>query len=283
MTIRTILVPLQNEEVARASLLTGLALARRFNAHVEALHIRPTPSIPASAYYPAPIALIDENFEALQAAIGARASRMKKGFDEIVAAEKAPAVASGFSATWRETAGSLPFDVARAARLHDLVCLNAPVEGPRLVDTDILEEAVFRSGRPVYLGRASEKPAFPRRVLIGWNGGREAARALAAALPFLALAEEVAVVCIGALPPNVDPLEAVVAYLGLHAVKASPIVALPAVGEAAEETFLAKATAWKADLVVMGAYSHSRWRELVLGGFTRHMVRKADIPLLLAH
>jgi nucleotide-binding universal stress UspA family protein len=150
----------------------------------------------------------------------------------------------------------------------------------------IFSAVLFETGRPVLvagsgMGEAgpSGRSVSPRRVVVAWKESAEAARAVSAALPLLARAERVTAVSARDDDERTRGLDALATYLSWHGIAADRrlLAAYPSVGEALA------AAAVEADLVVMGGYSHSRLRELILGGVTRHMLEKTKLPLLLAH
>ncbi|MEZ5914309.1 MAG: universal stress protein [Parvularculaceae bacterium] len=145
------------------------------------------------------------------------------------------------------------------------------------------EEAIFQSGRPVIVAPPDTFERTPRRILVAWNGGREAARALAAAMPLFEESDATLVLSIGDIPPDLEGPEKAAELLRLHGVKSKAERRAHSGAQTAEDELLKAADEWSADLIVMGAYSHSRWRELVLGGFTRKMLKQSVYPLLLAH
>jgi nucleotide-binding universal stress UspA family protein len=151
-------------------------------------------------------------------------------------------------------------------------------------EIELIEELVFRSGRPVFIAPSSKKTfAFPETVMVAWDGGSEAARAVAAAMPILKEARLVIVTSVGEIASGSEPADHVASYLKLHGVRATSLAARVDKREDAEEAFLMHADKRGADLIVMGAYSHSRWREVIWGGFTRHLLRESEIPLFMSH
>ena len=290
MSVKKIFAPIQNVETAEAALKTAIALARRHKAHIDALHIRQRPNVPAGGYYPVGVIFVDEHLAELKEALDAEAARLKETFDRVMKAESVQILSpgahrddAGATASWRDQQGILPFDLSAAARVSDVIVFGRTERELAYPDASLIEEAIFQSGRPVLIAPAGKFGRTPRRILVAWNGGREAARALAAAMPLFEETDAALVVSIGAIPSDLEGPEKAAELLRLHGVKAEAQRRALEGGASAEDELLAVAREWRADLVVMGAYSHSRWRQLVLGGFTRKMLKQAEYPLFLAH
>jgi nucleotide-binding universal stress UspA family protein len=175
--------------------------------------------------------------------------------------------------------------VAREARAADTFVALRPNGAPQEPE-HLVESVLFGSGRHLFLvpNRRPTKTAF-NRIMLAWNGSRESARALAEALPYLHNAAEAAVVVVDDEPP----LEArailgsdAVKHLKHHAVNAD-LNRVRMRDNDVGMTLIAEARRLKADLIVMGAYGHSRVREWLLGGATYTLLHKAPIPLLIAH
>lgn len=175
-------------------------------------------------------------------------------------------------------------EVARRARTRDLTIV--PLTGRVNGHLDVAQSAIFGSGRPVLVYRPGEK-AFAhglRKVAVAWDGGRPAARALAEALPILALVGEVRIVTVLGEKPSATAglAEDARRHLSVHGVDAA-IDEVEARGRRigpALDDYLAQ---HRPDLLVMGAYGHSRIREFVLGGATEHALAAGRTPTLLAH
>jgi nucleotide-binding universal stress UspA family protein len=179
----------------------------------------------------------------------------------------------------------LPDEVVRRARTRDL-CL-VPVVDRFDGQIETIQALIFRSGRPVLVFRpgVADLPARPLGlVAVAWDGSRAAARAMADAMPLLVRAREVRVVTLLGEKPEAGPGLAAeaVRHLKAHGVAAAP-VEVPTdrarIGDALD-SWVAHA---RPDLLVMGAYGHSRAREFVLGGATEHVLSAPKVPLFLAH
>lgn len=168
------------------------------------------------------------------------------------------------------------------ARLHDLTILDAE---PLAVAPDraLIEGVLFRSGRPVIVVPPAWNAFRLRRAVVAWDGSAPAARAVNDALPFLRSAEAVTVVCVeeaGRLASSVPGAE-FAPHLARHGV-AVTVDARPVAADAVETLRGAAADA-RADMIVMGAYRHSRMSEWFLGGVTQQLLAQSDVPLFLVH
>jgi nucleotide-binding universal stress UspA family protein len=182
------------------------------------------------------------------------------------------------------------------ARAADLAVLSQsePQHATSLLGQDFAADVVIQAGRPVLVLPCKGPTSAPgTRVLVCWNGGKEAARAMAAALPFLqgAVAVTVAVFDSGGNSATLDQAAAAhpLPWLLRHGVRASyELRQVPPRGglqrrHAVGEAVLALAAELGADLLVMGAYGHSRFRETILGGATRTVFDAMHLPVLMAH
>jgi nucleotide-binding universal stress UspA family protein len=171
----------------------------------------------------------------------------------------------------------------RTARLFDLCVIGIPGSDSHLEDTQLFEAALFRTGRPTLaVPRGFNGATHFARIMVAWDGGREAARALGDAMPFLHHASAVEVVTIAANGAGSDDAthSDLCAHLALHGV-ACEVVRIEARGRKAEP-LLARARETAADLVVVGASRHARWRQAMLGDTMRDMTQETHVPLLLS-
>lgn len=170
-----------------------------------------------------------------------------------------------------------------ASRYVDIVVLGQHEPGtPAVAAGDLLAYVLLASARPLLVvPYVQTSPLTGRRVLVGWDGSIQAARALTAALPFLHCAECVTVARFGVPDPPDDEAGHLSSFLDRHGVAAS-FVDRPAQSDVGS-ALLTLAVDLKADLLVMGGYGHARLRELVLGGATRTIMEAMTIPVLLVH
>jgi nucleotide-binding universal stress UspA family protein len=276
---RTILLELLDDTRNDARVERGKQLALRFEAELVGIHVSPPPFVPVGygegAAYVGP-----EIYEAQREANRLVRERVEDAFRRACDPSK-----MAVRDIYEE--GDPGEVIAEAARGADLTIVAQP-EAAGLVDAALepqpIHHVVLSAGGPVLMPPRAEAGQQPeqrlgRRVLVAWNGSREAARALKDALPFLAEAD--AVVLAAAGEQAAAGLDAAAALLKRHG---APVAAkqIPSVAGGAGATLLGAAEAEGADLLVMGAYGHSRLRELVLGGATREVLRDARVPVLLS-
>ena len=182
----------------------------------------------------------------------------------------------------------LPAILARIARNADLVVVGEPrPEESGVNETALVEAAFMDTGRPALVVPYVGVQALPpERIVVAWDGSREAARAVHDALPLLRQAKEVVILIVdaGKLGPRFGPQPGagILAHLGRHGV-AVRVKAVESGGAAIVGLILVQAAEEKADLLVMGAYGHSRLREMILGGATRELLSGSSLAVLMAH
>ena len=169
------------------------------------------------------------------------------------------------------------------ARVHDISILDLEKE-PVQRDRGLIEAALFESGRPVLIVPPGCERFSARRVLIAWDGGAAAARAVGDALPFLREADEVEILSVAGekdLSTTVPGAD-LAPHLARHGIKVTLRHVTLAQADVAAEIRQA-ATAFAADLIVCGAYKHSRLREWLLGGVTQSLLQDSRLPILMSH
>lgn len=271
MSYKTMLAVIQSEKEAEHLIDNAIALAKRHGAHLIGFHPEMVPiSYAMAAGLPDAEFLRDatERSVASGKAIAAR-------FEQQVSAAKV-------SSAWAKVEG-VPGDpggdTLRIARSVDLVISAQPDPDSDVPDTDAL---LRDSGRPVLVVPRTARidPAL-QRIVIGWNGSREAARATFDALPLLKEAKAVDVLVVDATD-DARPGEAIAAALARHGVKAK-LVAVEKGAGSVEDAIVNYCNGSKADLLVLGAYGHSWLREFLFGGVTRSMLDSAPVATFMSH
>jgi nucleotide-binding universal stress UspA family protein len=218
-------------------------------------------------------------------------AQARKGFAEEKAALEARIRQGERNVQIRElmaATGVAAGDAAVQARHADLTLMMRPgASRPEDWRISIFEGVLFGSGRPVVLVPPNWKgPEFGRNIVVAWNGKREAARALADAMPFLDKADQITIVTVDAQPSvnGVGPAPGadIAAHLARRGLKVE-VRNLDGLGRDEAETLMAGAAALNADLIVMGGYGRARLSEWVFGGVTRAIIEKAQAPVLMSH
>jgi nucleotide-binding universal stress UspA family protein len=280
MTWKEILALADGSPDGLARVRIGVDLARTFSAHLEVHSFTLLPEFP-----------ITEAAGALADAYGQARARAAAAAEEALAAIRAlgPELGEQFSA-YRQDVG--PGEARRMAgviaRTADLVILGRTEDiDQSTLDSEILDGALMSGGRPcLVVPRWREPHAWGRRALIAWKGTREASRAVSAAMPLLARADSVRICVVNprgeADGEDKRSLGRLATHLMRHGVRVEETVT-PTSGEGAEKAIAGEIESFGADLLVMGAYGHSRVRQWVLGGVTRAMLASANVPILTAH
>jgi nucleotide-binding universal stress UspA family protein len=171
--------------------------------------------------------------------------------------------------------------VAQQARLADLTVVPHPESGEDVSSSDALHAVLFDSGRPVLISPRVAPTQIGHRVCVAWNGTAESTASVQAAMPWMERAEAVRVVAADEYQRRGPGAAEVIAYLALHGVNAE-IGTFRPVDRDVGAGLLKAARDFGADLLAMGAYSHSRLRQLILGGVTRHVLENAKLPVMMS-
>ncbi len=278
LNIRDITVPLLPEGQSNAAVDYALSLAKLLGADIAAQSFAVEPVMPASFMGDVPADLL-----------GSQRAAAAKIADELARAFADQAAQAGVAAQTRIEAATLAGAAeafAAFTRTRDVAVVGITDDSVDLAGLGglIIDAALFRSGRPtIVVPKGHQAPPAVNKVLIAWNGGTAAARAVAGAMPFLAKASVVEVLTVHAKEPQSDQTGAdVVRHLGRHGIeaKAKTIVA-PDVNVGT--TILNYAGDGHVDLLVMGAFGHSRLREWILGGVTQDVMGSLTLPTLMTH
>jgi len=284
--IKTILVPSIGRDTDNAVFASALAVARPFAAHLDVLHVRVDAAAMAvtMAAEAGGATMVGGLINQIEAEAAQREGAAKQLFErfcerEGLAIGDTPPGPSGPSAHWVRQIGAEPDWVTEYGRAADLLVIGRPPDGDSL---DTIEGALLGSGRPVLIPTAAPLAALPETMAIAWKAAPEAARAVTAAMPFLAIAKQIQILTVAEEQGASDEEAArLVTNLRRHGLQASARHLQPDPRGAADT--LLTAAGEQAALVVMGAYGHSRLREWIFGGFTQHVLRGAEVPVLMMH
>ena len=280
MAIAKILAPLTGTHRDEIVLATAFAAAAPFSAHVAAIFVHPDPRLAV------PFAGLPVAPEVVQDIVGAseeiaRTADQRAHAAFVTASTKASEAGFAVTASFRRVQGLYFRAVAQAAELSDLVAFGI-ISGPDSAElSEGFVEVLTRSGRPIVL--SAEAPArLAEKIVIGWDGGASAARAISAAMPFLQKAREVEILSIERAPLDDSHFEELRRYLVFHGVQANEKKVEQGARDKGQ-ALLEDAAKCGADMLVLGAYSRGPWRESVFGGVTAHIRSHATLPIFLAH
>jgi nucleotide-binding universal stress UspA family protein len=271
MTIKDILVHVDTAPSSDARLDLAAALARRCNAFLIGAFVLPSTDLLELADSAAAVTMA-LNLPELEESTAAAEER----FHTLLKREDV-------SGEWYATRGRAEDCLAQRALTADLVILGQR-DPERLMILERPEEVILNCGRPVlvvpYVGRFDH---LGDNALLAWNGSREASLAVHGALPLMAPTNRMTALSVGRKAADVEAhSDELIGHLARYGLNAT-IELIKKTRLTAAETMLSRAADLAADLIVMGAYGHSRLRETILGGMTRDMLRHMTIPVLMAH
>jgi nucleotide-binding universal stress UspA family protein len=281
MAYKSLLTVATNPDHVTTAVSAAAAIARGMDAHLDALALGVDRTQVGYSYVGSGAVILQVAMDRAEEEARANEAAVKAAL-----AEQGPDLRFGLETAVTQI-GALTDIVANRARYADLVVLPKPysrTSGPEA--EAVIEAAMFEGMAPVLVVPDSGLPAVePKRVILAWNQSREAMVAARRALPLLKRAEVVTITVIDPPahgPERSDPGGLLCQMLVRHGVKAEVTVlarTLPRISDVLHRA----ARDMNADLLVMGAYGHSRFREAILGGATRNMLEQAEVPVFLAH
>jgi nucleotide-binding universal stress UspA family protein len=279
MSIKNLLVHVDNSKQCATRLNVAVDLARAYDAHLAGIYAIPDPYIApymAGGYTPAEL-IEDQTQRAREAADAA-----EKAFSAHM--EKA-----GIQAEWRTGEGNPGVVVSLNARYADLTVVGQadPDDAEGYPDPELPAEVTLTSGRPVLvIPCVGPATTLGKEIMVAWNGTREATRAVNDAMPMLQNANHVSVLAVNPTKGGGDhgevPSADISLHLARHGVKAEATQTVSSDLEVAD-VILSRIADTGTDMLVMGAYGHSRMRELMMGGATRDLLRHMTVPVLMSH
>jgi hypothetical protein len=283
MAIRNVLVPIFQGVDFRAQLDAALQLGRKEPVHINAVFIRPDPATLAAAMPDMLIAagITIENIEGEGREAEAKA---RAAFEDWRLANEVPLDSANLrvcNASWRERVSSIETVIIEVGRLSDLIILTHP-DSFETSTQRAFDAAVFETGRPTLILPKDVPGDLLSHVMIAWNSSIEATRAVAGAMPLLHQAKQVSIFT---APARADEtirdlyLGEQLAWHGIRSHYLPADIDAHSVGAALLDAVHAE----RATMIVMGAYTHSRVREMLLGGVTRHILKHTTVPVLMMH
>ncbi|MFI4998440.1 MAG: universal stress protein [Reyranellales bacterium] len=201
-----------------------------------------------------------------------RVAAVKQAFDQC---------AVGLRSEWRTADDSGPTAIGVIGRAYDLIVMPQPGALPKMPES-VFETALFDSGRPVLVVPLGFSGTVGKRILFAWNGSTESARAISLAMPVLSGAETIEVLSVdGAMVPGPSSAE-IADSLSRHGLTVTSQHVKPG-ARSAGQTIVDTAKSIGADLIVKGAYTQSRLRQMIFGGMTRHLILNSPLPVLFSY
>lgn len=275
--MKTLLVPIEASESMRPVLEASLVVARRFGSYVEGFALRP--AIPDYV----PIDMVSGLTWHADEKADAEAVRVSQAiFEDFRTAHGLSESGAAPTYAWFEKAPAGDAFVSGYSRIFDLIVVGRPSQGQPVPSMATLEAALFESGRPILIIPATVPATIGESIVIAWNGSTETARAVAFAMPFLRQAKRVVVLTVEgwSVPgPSAAQLAGALRRNDLSV----EVVAMPAGRRSSGEVLLSQAVEIGADLVIKGAYTQSRLRQMIFGGATSHVLAASTLPVLMAH
>ncbi len=290
MTIKTILCVLDGGEASASALQTAILAGQSLGCYVEVLHVQldPQNAVPLAADGMT-ATMVEEIVESVQSEGNRRRAVVEGLYRSQVVDAGLPTVPAGvpgqngFVVAERVVRGREHEVVASYGMLFDLLVATRRHGRGEPAAPPTLEAAIMDSGRPVIVAPAAPPEVLGKHVAIAWRATVAGVHALAGAVDLLAQAESVTVITVDEYGTERAEPQDVVNYLTYHGAQARARHVEQTPRREAGQMILDEAQAAGADLLVMGAYAHSRLRQLILGGVTRKVLRASNIPLLLAH
>ena len=277
MALKDIVAFVDASPASDARLRLAVSLARAHDAHLVGVHVIAVPDVSPAMR----TGMLDRVLKLHLAGTKEAAAACEAKFHDLVNRE-------GVRAEWRVARGEGAPVASLHARYADLAIIGQiDPDWASPIDPLPPDEVVLAAGRPLLVTPYAGHPGtVGERVLVAWNASREAARAVNDALPLLRTARTVTVIAINPASSvdehGAEPGADIALHLSRHGIRAD-VERHTSEDVVVADLLLSRAADLAADLVVMGAYGHSRTRELVLGGVTQDMLRRMTVPVLMSH
>ncbi len=288
MAIKTILVPVGGRKASMRALERAFVIAQRFGAHIKAVHVMERVFDSVSFEFHLPSHLKGSVQDSSEQSAMAVADEYHEAFVDackqanITISDK-PIEGDGASAGWHQEFGHVEDVLVHHARLSDVITVPQPVisSGParRSPVGRAIEAMLCGTGRPVLIDPPNANIKQCNSVAIGWNESTEASRAVAMTLPWLTAMTDVTILASRKREKGANEL---IEYLSWHGVNAN-ISFLDGKGESVGEAMMNICNEKQVGFLIVGGFSHSRARELLFGGVTRHLLSHSNIPTLMVH
>ena len=285
--MRTILVNLEISPVLDSVLQSALLVARRFGSYIEGLHMRPGQPDIIAAGADGFVAAAPDLVASFEREARDRAERARNAFEEFMAANGLPRATTlpagaSISADWRIEVTSGHGAIGNIGRVFDLLVVGRPLADSVSPSMAALETALFESGRPLLIAPPDRPATLGENILITWNCSTETARTVAFAMPLLTRAKHITVISVQRETVPGPSAAELARNLQRHGLS----VEWREVGPSARTTgdaIMREARIAGADLIIKGAYTQSRLRQMIFGGATSHILAESELPVIMAH
>lgn len=288
MTMKTILIPIEESDGLASMLETALMAASEFGSYIEGLYYQPTSAGAMVVAGEGLVVTTPELVESVERQDRNRRERVRAQFSSFMERKGVRLITPGNSkaegpvAAWVEEESPNSEIVGTRSRVFDITVVARPVRGANIAAMSILEAALFEGGRPILIAPPTPPVRMGENVVVAWNGSTETARTVAFAMPFLLKASKVTVISVTGFGVAGPSTAEVARQLQRNGIPASFKDFAPR-DRRAGAVFLEEAAALGADLLVKGAYTQSRVRQMIFGGATDHILSNAELPVLMSH
>ncbi|MGI9498881.1 MAG: universal stress protein [Geminicoccaceae bacterium] len=291
MSIKHILMPIVAVDDFEPVAVSAMTLAHMFGSHVQFVYQRNGGGEHHHLmrnFGAVPVSQFSEILDSHRRDLDSQTQAVRAGLEDLaqrtgITLQATPTSSVRPSASWHETYEPITDVIAHAGGVSNLIVVGQPEETHEDPAKTMMGAALFASGRPVLMIPDEGPIVHDFRVVIGWNRSIQAGRGVSSALPFLHQASSVVIVSIATGAKKGPSARELADYLSWHDVEPEVKEVSPNDRQVVGDMLLAEAEEAGGDLLVMGAYSHSRIREMLWGGVTKHIASHARLPVLMAH
>src|SRR5262245_6654044 len=278
VSMKKILIPTEKSDLMSATLETALLFAKRFGSYIEGFALRA-----AISDFVAADLIVADAWAVAETRDAELAKEARTLFETFMQAHGVPRQdAGGLCYGWTEADTARDAFVGSYGRVFDLIVFGRPGSYPAGSSMAAVEAALFESGRPILIAPPTAPSKLGDNIVIAWNRSTETARCTALAMPLLHQAQKVTVLtATGALVPGPEGGE-LARCLRRNGIAADAIT-VEATNKNAGEMILQKSRELGCDLLIKGAYTQSRLRQMIFGGATSHILAKTALPVFMAH
>ena len=278
--MKTILVPTEKSDLMGATLETALLFAKRFDGYIEGFALRA-----AISDFVAADLIVADAWAVAETRDAELAKEARAVFENFMAARGVPQMAAGGASPsygWTESDAARDAFVGSYGRVFDVIVFGRPGSYPAGSSMAAVEAALFESGRPILIAPPTPPAQLGENIVIAWNRSTETARVTAFAMPLLHRAKKVTVLTVSNwMVPGPEGAD-LARHLQRNGIAAEALN-VEAGNLSAAERILQQATELGCDLLVKGAYTQSRLRQMIFGGATSHILAKTTVPVFMAH